>query len=499
MTLALRPYQLKALDDVRTALVQHRRVCLVAPTGSGKTVIAGEMIDGVLRKGKRAVFLAHRKELLDQPAALLSEMGHSFGMVRGADKRRDDSQPLQVASIQTLARRDPATWPPADLVFLDEAHRARAKSYERVLSHYSEAAVVGLTATPQRLDGKGLGEAFERLVVVAQKAELIDQGWLVPSRVFAPTIPDLTGARTRAGEWAAEDIADIIQNPKVVGDVVEHWARLASDRLTMGFAASVEHAHELTGAFSLAGVASSYIDDRTPEADREQRLRDLARGELRVLWNYGILVEGVDIPRVSCISLCRPTKSLTVYLQACGRGDRLHEGKADNLILDHGGCSLWHGLPTADRSWALDMDRVKREPSCRVCPWCFAVVPMGRSKCPECGKELPVLARKLREVRNVDGTLEELGPDATVPTSCECGGTVRIAFRRGFRLKLQCDRCRAVEWATDPAAQGAPLERRREEWGRLEKTRAKRNYKPGWSAWRYKALFGHWPSREVTG
>jgi superfamily II DNA or RNA helicase len=492
----LRPYQLQALTDLRAALQHSRRVCLVSPTGSGKTVIAGTMIDGVLRKGRRAVFLAHRKELLDQPAELLAEMGHRFGMVRGADRRADPEAPLQIASIQTLARRNHDTWPRADLVFLDECHRARAATYEKVLAHYSDAAVVGLSATPQRLDGKGLGNVFGTLVQVAQKAELIEQGWLVPSRVYAPTVPDLRGVKTRAGDWAAEDVARLMDEPRIVGDVVEHWKRLAAGRLTLGFAASVEHAHTLANAFRMAGVAAAALDDKTGEVCRRNLLADLASGRLRVLWNYGILVEGVDIPQVSCISLCRPTKSLTVYLQACGRGDRLHYSKTDNLILDHGGCSLWHGLPTVDRVWSLDTDTKREAAQCRVCPWCFAVVRLGVPRCPECKRELPVLERKPRQVRTVDGKLQELEQSVV---ACRCGGTVRQVFRRGFRIKLQCDRCREASWETDPDVAAASVEQRRAEWAKLEKTRVKRNYAPGWSAWRYKALFGNWPSREVMG
>lgn len=327
-----RPYQLEGIARARAAMARGiKRLLLVMATGGGKTVVAALIAHGVLAKQRRALFLAHRREIIAQTWAKLVEAGipaAQVGVIM-ADGRithpvtrerfdaRQRNAPMQVASVQTLVGR---ALPPADVVFADECHHARAKSWQTILDHYTAAGarIVGLTATPIRQDGRGLGELFEELLVVQSFRELAAQGYLVVPRVYThPRLPDLSGVHTVAGEYQQDEVAAAVDTPGLVGDVVEHWISHAEGRSTIVFAASVEHSQHLAAAFLAAGVRAEHIDAKTPAIERDGILGRLADGTTRVLANMGVCTEGYDCPRAKCIVLARPTQSLGLYLQMC--------------------------------------------------------------------------------------------------------------------------------------------------------------------------------------
>lgn len=446
---ALRPYQSDAIAALRANYAAGiRRQVLVAPTGAGKTVMAAALMEKAVETGAPILFLAHRRELIDQPSALLEQMGIPHGIIRANDPRTDRSKPVQVASIQTLIRRHA---PDARLVFIDECHRAGATSYQKILTQYPHAAVIGLTATPYRQNGTPLGDIFSRIVATQDYWQLVQDGYLVPMRVFAPSQPDLVGLARKGYDYDPEAAATIMNTRRLLGDTVTHWRQLADDRPTIAFATTVEHSKQLARSFDRAGITATHVDGTTPEHERIQVWDTLASGEIRVVTNVGIATEGVDCPPVSCIILATPTRSLTKYLQCCGRASRPHaeSGKRDAIVLDHAGCSIEHGLPQDSREWSLEAKAVKA-PSPRVCSYCFKVCPARARTCEHCGREFPI---------------EKVAERKMIRTSS--GELVEVTM--------------------------ATMTTKQEKWDELERQRVARGYKRGWSSHQYRNIFGVWP------
>ena len=384
----LRPYQGDAVARVRSEIIaRRRRVLIVAPTGSGKTVLGAHVILGAHAKGKRAVFVAHRRELINQTVRKLLEAGipsRDLGVAMGDDARWSPAAPIQVASIDTLRAR--AWHPPADLIIVDECHRALSRSYLDLVAHYPEGVILGLTATPVRADGKGLGTLFETMVQVSTVKELIALGFLAnPVCYSTPQSPQLDGVKVRRGDYDVSALGAACDRTELVGDIVDHWIRLADARRTVVFAVTVEHAKHIAARFKDAGVAAEELDGETPKAERDGILGRLERGQTQVVSSVGVLCEGWDQPPVKCCILARPTKSTGLYLQMVGRILRPWEGIRP-LVLDHAGSVREHGLPQEDREWSLQ-DAKKKRPGLaptKCCPECLAEVASSARVCPEC-------------------------------------------------------------------------------------------------------------------
>jgi superfamily II DNA or RNA helicase len=409
---ALRPYQLRALDACR-ALIRagQRRVLLVAPTGSGKTTIAAESIRSAIARGSRTLFLAHRAELLDQCHDRLLEFGVPSSIIRAADPRLDPSQPVQVASVQTMARRlERFASDDFALIVVDEAHHTRAATYARILEHFSGArAVLGLTATPIRADGAGLAESYEALVEAASMRALIELGFLVPIRMYTSPSPnvDLTGIHRRQGDYVLSELGERMNREILVGNIVTEWQRLASDRRTVIFATTVAHSQSIAGRFAAAGIRAEHLDGGMDEPSRNGVLDRVRSGATQVVVNCQILTEGWDMPEIACCVLARPTKSLGLYLQMAGRALRPAPGKSDCVILDHANCFREHG-GVGDRQWILAADKPKSGGGApeKICPGCGLIVPLGCRECPECGSLFarPRWSSEERAVQLVDAS-----------------------------------------------------------------------------------------------
>jgi superfamily II DNA or RNA helicase len=250
----LRPYQVDVISRTEAEIsAGHRRVLLVAHTGSGKTVIAAALIRTAVDAGKRVVFLVHRRELLQQTSVKLHAVGVDHGVVAAGFPTRP-GEPVQVASIATLHARAVRTstmgLPSAELVIVDEAHHATAQTWRRLLDAYPYATIIGLTATPCRSDGRGLGSLFETMVECPPIADLIAAGFLVPPKYYAPFRPDLSGVAVRHGDYHEGQLAERVDTPKLIGDIVMHWHRLAERRRTVVFATSVAHSVHLRDEFA---------------------------------------------------------------------------------------------------------------------------------------------------------------------------------------------------------------------------------------------------------
>ena len=242
------------------------------------------------------------------------------------------------------------------LIVIDEAHHARAKTYQQIVDANPTAVIIGLTATPCRGDGRGLGNIFDTIVLGPSFEELKDGGRLVSSRIYAPQRPDLKGVHIRQGDYVESELAGAMDKPKLVGDVVTHWFKHAEGRRTVVFASSVKHSVHIRNEFRQAGVAAEHIDGETPREEREEILARLSAGVIQVVCNCMVLCEGWDQPAVSCLVLARPTKRLGLFIQTVGRVLRSAPGKTDALILDHSGAVFEHGFPEDEITWALSTD-----------------------------------------------------------------------------------------------------------------------------------------------
>jgi superfamily II DNA or RNA helicase len=433
----LRPYQLAGIEAARQHVREGRsRVVLCLPTGGGKSVVMAAIIQSARRNfDARVVVIAHRIELIDQAVAHLAKWGVTeVGVMRGDDDRGNPLMPVQVCTIQTLARRDA---PKADIVFVDEAHRAIGATYLRLLrEQYPAATVFGLTATPIRSDGKPLGDVFEAIEPIATYSQLIADGFIVEPRCFgAPREPDLSKVKTIAGDYDLAGLEHAMSQSEILGDTVKEWERRSLGRRTVVFACTVAHSVALACRFEAAGAKVAHVDASTPEDERREIGARLRAGDLQVVTNVGIYTEGWDEPSVKCLILARPTKSLGLYMQMAGRALRPWEGVTP-ILIDQGGNVDRFGFPTQDREWSLtsDVKPTNRKPAkCIKCGAFLRAYPCG-----ECGFAPEVTHREILERPSVE--LKERAPARLDPAKMEVDPKrayfdrqVRIAQSRGFK------------------------------------------------------------------
>ncbi|MDD5753959.1 MAG: DEAD/DEAH box helicase, partial [Methylococcales bacterium] len=275
----------------------NKRVILQASTGAGKTRLAARIIEMAVAKQKRVLFCVHRKELVNQTSQTLDAFEIDHGIIMASNPRKNDHA-VQIASIQTLTRRDK---PNADLVIIDECHLSCSMSYKAIVEHYADAAFIGLTATPVRSDGKGLGEVYSDIVSVVPMTQLISEGHLVKPRVFAPFTPDLKKVRISKGDYDTDDVAKLMDRKEITADIVRHWLTSAPDRKTIVFASSVQHSKNIVAEFIENGISAKHLDANSPAAERDQTLQEWRDGQFTVLSNMGLFIEGLDIPAASCV------------------------------------------------------------------------------------------------------------------------------------------------------------------------------------------------------
>jgi superfamily II DNA or RNA helicase len=402
-----RDYQIAAVSALRALRASgKRRLLLCLCTGGGKTHIACDIIEGALRHEQRVLVIGHRKEIIDQFWGALRRRGIIAGIVRADDSRTDPSGMVQVASVATLVRRG---LPPADLVVIDEAHRTPGESYVQILQAYPKATVIGLSATPARLDGSALLEHFDALHVGAAYSELIAQGHILAPRVFAPRRSvDVGGVRKRAGDFVEAQLERAVM--PLVGDIVKEWRQHAEGYSTVCFAVSIRHSQAIVESFTQAGITAEHLDGDTSEDERLAILMRLETGRTLVVSNVGVLCEGWDQPRVKCCIMARPTLSLVLYMQCVGRILRPCPGSHPlvPVVLDHAGNVTRHGLPHEDREWALAGGQPRRANpiQAHVCGGCYAYV--LQSPCELCGFVRPDTERRRTGVHRVAGVLEEV-------------------------------------------------------------------------------------------
>lgn len=417
----LRTYQQEAIEALRGSLAQGNRApILVAPTGSGKTRLSVEIIRLAAERGKWVLVFAPRRELIYQFSEALERGGVSHGVIMAGEPANRYAR-VQVASFDTLwARREKIFMPPADLVVVDEAHLSLAETRQALISAYPQAKVVGLTATPARGDGRGLGAIYDDLVVSWPIGRLIEHGYLVQPRYFAPAKPDLDGIKlNKDGDYVEKQLGERMDQPKLVGDIVHNWHRIAPGKSTAVFCATRSHSRHVCEEFLRHGIKAEHLDGETDLDERAAILDRVASGETTVLCNVFVATYGLDIPRLECAVLARPTRNITLYLQIVGRVLRPAPGKTGAIVIDHAGAVEEHGFVEDPIPWSLDdketvkarkerEQQEKQEPKEMTCPSCKTVF-KGRRDCPSCGyefvpkgKAIPVHEADLQEVRKTN-------------------------------------------------------------------------------------------------
>ncbi len=466
----LRDYQRRAIEESEAALPTDS-VCLVAPTGSGKTVMGAAL--AARHHSQRVLVVTHRTELIDQWRSSLEALGLDVGILAGRRAENTEADCI-VAGWQTLVSRSTVR-PAADLLIVDECHHAQAEEWRSVLDAYPSAALLGLTATPQRKDGRPLGDIFTRLVVAAQYSELIKQGHLVPCRLYRP--PEALGT-------------DLAQEP------LQAYEKYCPGRSCIVFSRTIEDAEQTAEAFNRAGHAAACISADTPALERQRIVEDFKDGSIRVLTNVFTLTEGFDHPATEAAILARGCGHTGTYLQMVGRVLRPAPGKTEAIIVDLPGISHVHGIPTEDRTYTLDGRPISTSAALRVCASCgYTWQPEGSSQCPSCGYTPPAV--EAPRPRIYDMALVEVYAGQMTPDDAKTREWTRLrslAEDRGWSLSFAAKEYEKLFHERPPLHNVTDDERRREH-AKLQAVAAKKGYKPGSVSHRYKELFGAWPPR----
>jgi superfamily II DNA or RNA helicase len=466
----LRDYQTKLMAAVGDSFRGgHRKICVQAPTGAGKTAVMSAMVHRWMETGKRVLVLVPRRELAFQVVGTLERFGRYAGIIMAGEERLQGMQ-AYVASFDTLharcVQREIHPLPPADVVIIDEAHLALAQTRRDIIDAYPDAYIAGFTATPARTDGRGLGQMFDDLVMGPSIRWLTDNGHLVPLRYFTGERPNLEGIRVN-GDYNQQQLDEAVDTPRLVGDIVENWLRLAADRRTVVFCTSVKHSRHVCEQFIAAGVTAEHLDGNTPKGERDAILDRVRSGQTQILTNVYVASYGLDIPELSCAVMARPTKSVVLWYQTVGRILRSAPGKQDALLLDHAGCLDEHGFIDEPYPWTLagnarqqqERERQeRREPQPIDCPVCKTVF-RATHICPTCGHEL---AGGAEAVPYYEVDLEEID-----------------------RQKKRLNRKMTAE-------------EKGQFFGELKAYGHRRGYAQGWAAHKYRERFGVWPRGQIN-
>lgn len=422
----LRDYQEDLISQVREAYRRgYRSPCIVLPCGGGKSVIVAEIAKRTTYNGNNVLFLIHRRELRDQIISTFSRWGVDMSL-------------CDVMMVQTAARRAEKLRVPS-LVITDENHHCLASSYKTIYEEFPKAHFLGVTATPVRLNGDGLGDVNDVLINGVSAKWLIENEFLAPYDYYAPSVSDLTGIKITHGEYAAGDIEKLLAKNTVFGDVIGYYKKLADGKQAVCYCASIRHSEEMAAAFRKAGIEAAHIDGSTPPAEREHIIEEFRRGAIDILCNVDLISEGFDVPDCECAILLRPTKSLTLFIQQSMRCMRYKPGKRA-VIIDHVGNYARFGMPDDERKWTLEKrdkadrkSKAEKPVNARMCPHCYAVF-KSADKCPKCGFVFPKQERQLETASAELQKIEGFKLDFSSPDECKnYGELLAYAKKHGYK------------------------------------------------------------------
>jgi superfamily II DNA or RNA helicase len=496
--IVLRDYQVKGVNVSReTFKAGKKKFLIVSPTGTGKGTLIAFLMNSAVTKGNQVLFAVHRTLIVEDVAQRLQASGVYASLVLPGFRPSSEDKAL-VGSIQSINSRvangslDPKQ---IKIIFIDEAHYFNPKEgmYKTLTENFPEAIVIGFTATPCRPGGQTLATFFEEMIQLLTFKEAWDEGWLVRPRYFAPQTPDLSEVTTVAGDYNQGQTDQIMSQPEIVGNVVEHYARHGQGRQSVLFAPKRASARAFQKKFLEAGFVAEYVDGMTPKEERERIFESMKRGEVNVLCSVDVATEGYDEPRVSCIIWCCPTKSIRKWIQGLGRGLRLFDGKEDCLVLDHTGTLNNLGFLEEYNEWVLnapDDKAVKRKTSTKkikeaiqiVCENCAQIFTHARV-CPKCGWVLPPSSV----------TEEMLEDDAELVEKEFRRKQKKLEYteeekRLWYSMLLTYARTKILKPVTDPST-GKPMTNRIGE----PITMLEARHKDGWAYHKYKEKFNVFP------
>ena len=398
----LRPYQQQAIDDIRAHFGRGvRKVLLHMPTGSGKTVIFSE----ILKTSKvNCLMVVRGRKLVDQCSQRLTREGIEHSIIMNG--RETIKSRISICSIDTLISRK--LTPDADLIVYDECHLAISKGYFDFINKYPNAYHIGVTATPYV--ATSIRHFADVVVNPISTDALVQQGYLVKPIYYGPACPDVSKVKTSKSDYNVVDLDDVLNQSKIVGDLVLTWKKFAQNRSTLIFAVTVAHSKNIVQQFMEAGIPAKHCDADTPDDLRNDIIFELENDKIKIICNVGIYGTGVDIPSLGCVMMARPTKSVNLYLQQAGRGTRKVDGKNDFILLDFAGNVFRHGFINEEREVNLDGLNLKKEnkEKVRTCKQCFAVFDPKEKKCPLCDfVPLPEVVKKIKTIHGDLASIDE--------------------------------------------------------------------------------------------
>lgn len=371
----LREYQTDLIKDIRSQAKQHKSICVVAPCGSGKSVMQGYLAKMATDKGSRVLFLVHRKELCQQIIDTFRKCNVNFDLCK-------------IGMVQTIVRRLDSE-PAPDVIITDENHHCLANSYIKIYNYFDKAFKFGFTATPVRLGGRGLHPVYNSLLTGPTVKWLISNNFLSSFRLYSKKLVDTSNLHIRSGEYKSDEVNELMDNNVIYGDTVKNWLELAKDKKTIVYCSSIKTSLDTSNAFENAGIKSRHLDGKTNSIDREMAVNAFRNDDIKVLCNVDLFGEGFDVPDCECVILLRPTKSLSLYIQQSMRAMRYQENKTA-VIIDHVGNCFEHGLPDLEHNWTLQDKEKKKskkketEEKIKQCPECFMVIEPHIGVCPHC-------------------------------------------------------------------------------------------------------------------
>ena len=394
----LREYQTNLINNIRKKY-QKKAICVVAPCGSGKSIIEGMIAKMATDKKNRVLFLVHRKELCQQIKDTFNFCGVDWTYCK-------------IAMVQTVTRHLDNEIEP-QIIITDENHHCLANSYIKIYKHFDKALKLGFTATPIRLGGKGLGPVYNDMVEGPKVDWLIKNNFLAPFVLFGVKLIDRSKLHIRNGDFKINEINELTEEEKIYGKTIKNYEIHAKGKKTIVYCSSIKASKNTTETFISAGYKACHLDAKTPKQERAKIVKEFRENKIDILCNVDLFGEGFDIPDCECVILLRPTKSLALYIQQSMRSMRYKPGKKA-IIIDHVGNYMEHNLPNYDHEWSLN-DKVKKkkksEELIQECPECFAVLEPNTKICPECGFEFktdekPAIQKAPKKVEDI--ILEEI-------------------------------------------------------------------------------------------